>query len=78
MRRDNKPGSGCKETPDVVVKGEEHHTAIWFKPRGARPPKDYDVSVPHRNREGWVVYFKYLIPVLALLAAVVVRYLAGQ
>ena len=40
---------------------------MWFLPATATPPEDWDVKKPHRTRPGWVVYIRWIIPLLVVL-----------
>jgi len=69
------PGWGAGEEPDLVTKGKRGKTALWFKPKSAKPPEKYDVCVPHRNRKNWVVYILFLGPVICVVLALLTNLL---
>ena len=54
--------------PDHVIKKESGHTNLYFRPKGARPPDQYDVCVPHKTRKNWVVYIAYIAALLCIIA----------
>jgi len=66
----NKPGCNQRDAPDAIKVKEHERTEIYFRRREARPPSDYDVKVPHNKRKGWVVYFKYIVMMAAIIAVV--------
>jgi hypothetical protein len=69
----NAPGCNSDQRPDIVVRGDSGPRALWFRPRDAQAPRDYDISVPHRTRKGWVVYIAFLGILLCVVMCIVPR-----
>jgi len=69
--RNPKPGWGQDQAPDLVtptVGGQRR--AIWFRPKTAPKPEEYDYSVPHRESTRWRVYFLVLCAAMVPLCCV--------
>jgi hypothetical protein len=66
-----KPGSGSRESPDVVIRHDDgSRVELRIKREGARKPERYHVMVPSRDRPGWVVYITY-VPIMLLVGLVI-------
>ncbi len=68
--RNPKPGWGHNQAPDLVTPTSDGRLAIWFRPKAAPKPEEYDFSVPHRGSTSWRVYFLALCTVMVPLCCI--------
>ena len=73
---DPKPGSNQREAPSASRDTPDGKVLIWFKPKSAPKPEEYDYSVSHHTRVGWRVYF-LLTCFLAVPVCCVIRLVMG-
>ena len=73
---DPKPASNQREAPSTTRDTPDGKVFIWFKPKGAPKPEEYDYSVSHHTRAGWRVYF-LLVCFAALPVCLLVRLVIG-